>query len=268
MAEPYRSGIQPADQRRLPESNRCKRLCRAIGFSVTRGNASRSPGISPVRRAPQRYRPPRRDRERAAVTFASRALPKSASERARRSSSRWRSSSFVGVYRRGFLCAEFRFADLGWRAIGFGGGGGGRPAKDAASPTPLPSAAAHGLRVRLEPRWHAAGQILTPQLLNPRERMSLGTFRVRPGGNCDTGGPRLCGHGPHGWADHDLEWPGPVSKYPPRPGRCDFIPSLGPSSACLRTWTTRWWRSEITGGSFTRSLRWVHAGPSMLPSQT
>jgi hypothetical protein len=113
------------------------------------------------------------------VTFASRALPKSASERAKRSSSRWRSSSFIaGVYRKASFAPSFASLTLaGGLYLGFGGGGGGRPAKDAASPTPLPSAAAHGLRVRLEPRWHAAGQILTPQLLNPRERMSL-----QPGG--------------------------------------------------------------------------------------
>jgi hypothetical protein len=205
------------------------------------------------------------------VTFASRALPKSASERAKRSSSRWRSSSFIaGVYRKASFAPSFASLTLaGGLYLGFGGGGGGRPAKDAASPTPLPSAAAHGLRVRLEPRWHAAGQILTLQLLNPRERMSLGTFRMRPGGNCHTRATRA--YADMGPTDgRSRSWSGPVQSPSIRRGRprFDFIPSLGPSSACLRTWTTRWWRSEITGGSFTRSLRWVHAGPSIRPSQS
>jgi hypothetical protein len=113
--------------------------------------------------------------------------------------------------------------------LGFGGGGGGRPAKDAATPSPLPSAAAHGLRVRLEPGWHAAGQILTPQLLNPRERMSLGTFHMRPGGNCDTGPTRAYADmGPTDGLITIMERPGPVFKYPPRPAKIRLHPESGP----------------------------------------
>lgn len=113
--------------------------------------------------------------------------------------------------------------------LGLGGGDGGSPAKDAATPTPLPSAAAHGLRVRLEPGWHAAGQILTPQLLNPRERMSLGTFRMRPGGNCDTGATRAYADmGPTDGLITIMERPGPVSKYPPRPAEIRLHPETGP----------------------------------------
>ena len=42
------------------------------------------------------------------------------------------------------------------------------------------------------------------------------------------GDPRLCGHGPHGWAITIMERPGPVSKYPPRPAEIRLHPEPGP----------------------------------------
>jgi hypothetical protein len=38
--------------------------------------------------------------------------------------------------------------------------------------------------VKLQPSWHAAHRILTPRLVNPRELLSVGTLRMRPGGRC------------------------------------------------------------------------------------
>ncbi len=111
--------------------------------------------------------------------------------------------------------------------LDFSGGGGSRPAKDASSPTPLPSAAAHGLRVRLEPGWHAAGQTLTPRLVSPKERLSLGTFPMRPGGSCAQAPSRAYSDmGPRDGLITIME-EGSRQAFPPRPAEVQLHPRPG-----------------------------------------
>jgi hypothetical protein len=44
---------------------------------------------------------------------------------------------------------------------------------------------AHDVQLELEPGWHPAAENLTPKLISPKDLLSVGTFRMRPGGECN-----------------------------------------------------------------------------------
>ena len=69
--------------------------------------------------------------------------------------------------------------------LAFGGDGNQPPVEGPPVQPDGPSlAAAHGVQVQLEPGWRMAETSLTPKLVSPTERLSVGTFAMRPGGSC------------------------------------------------------------------------------------
>ncbi len=79
--------------------------------------------------------------------------------------------------------------------------------------------------MQLEPGWHVAGTILTPKLVSPSERLSVGTFAMRPGGTCaQLPSQAYDDMGPTDGMITIMERGGRHTGYPPRPARFDLQP--------------------------------------------
>lgn len=99
-------------------------------------------------------------------------------------------------------------------AVFAGCGGDG----DHAGPGPSPVVTVHGVRLRLEPGWHLAATNLTPDLVRPRDILSVGTFPMEPGGACDQAPSRAYSEmGQRDGLITILESGGKISGFPPRP---------------------------------------------------
>jgi hypothetical protein len=89
---------------------------------------------------------------------------------------------------------------------------------DATTPERPRSAAAHGVEVQLEPGWHAARENLTPKLIRPKDLLSVGTFRMRHGGECSQLPSRAYSDmGARDGLITIMEHAGRGSGFPPRP---------------------------------------------------
>jgi hypothetical protein len=86
-------------------------------------------------------------------------------------------------------------------------------------------AEAAGLAITLEPGWREAGTSLTPRLISPKERLSIGTFPMKPGGRCSQLPSRAyAAMGPTDAMITFMERGSGRSGYPPRPRRFDLDP--------------------------------------------
>jgi hypothetical protein len=112
---------------------------------------------------------------------------------------------------------------------GDGDGGGGPPAGAPTPPEPTPSYAAHGIEAQLQPGWHAARKVLTPRLLNPSERFSLGTLAMRRSGDrcAQLPGSAYAEMRPTDGMITVMERGGRAGGFPPRPGGFDLSSGSG-----------------------------------------
>ena len=111
---------------------------------------------------------------------------------------------------------------------------GGEDTPDQTSPEPGSSIArAAGVAMELEPGWRIATESLTPDLLSPKERLSIGTFAMEPGGRCAHMPSRAySAMGPSDAMITLMERGSDRVGYPPRPRYFDLDPKPVRSSAC------------------------------------
>lgn len=104
-------------------------------------------------------------------------------------------------------------------------GDDGAPPESAAPDRRSTLAEAAGLAITLEPGWRMAEESLTPRLISPKERLSIGTFAMRPGGRCSQLPSRsYAAMGPTDAIITLMERGSNRSGYPPRPRRFDLDP--------------------------------------------
>ena len=92
-------------------------------------------------------------------------------------------------------------------------------------PSPRPRARASGLALTLDSGWREAPVSLTPKLVTPKERLSVGTFEMRPGGCAQLPSDAYESMRPRDSIITIMERGGEREGYPPRPARFDLDPS-------------------------------------------